>query len=56
VAGNEKYDTHKHTNIKQKSWGWEDCMFLIGYLRAYLNQSVYFIGQYTEKTWVKIKL
>jgi hypothetical protein len=31
-------------------------MFLVGYVRAYLGQSVYFLGQYKEKTHVKIKL
>jgi hypothetical protein len=43
-------------NTKQKSWGWEDCTFLMGNVSAYLSQSGYFIGQYKEKTQVKIKL
>jgi hypothetical protein len=43
-------------NIKQKSWGREGCTFLMGNVSAYLSQSVYFIGQYKEKTQVKIKL
>jgi hypothetical protein len=31
-------------------------MFLVGYLSAYLSQSVYFIGQYKEMTQIKMKL
>jgi hypothetical protein len=31
-------------------------MFLVGNMSAYLSQSVYFIGEYKEKTQVKIKL
>jgi hypothetical protein len=31
-------------------------MFLMGNVSAYLSQIVYFIGQYKEKTQVKIKL
>jgi hypothetical protein len=34
--------THRHTDIKQKSWGQEDCTFLVGNVSAYLSQSVYF--------------
>jgi hypothetical protein len=30
-------------------------MFLVGNVSAYLSQNVYFIGQYKEKTQVKIK-
>jgi hypothetical protein len=45
-----------HTDIQQKIWGWEGCMFLMGNVTAYLSQSLYFIGQYKEKTQVKIKL
>jgi hypothetical protein len=29
-------------NIKQKSWGWEGCTFLMGNVSAYLSQNVYF--------------
>jgi hypothetical protein len=32
------------------------CMFLKENVSTYLSQSVYFIGQYKEKTQVKIKL
>jgi hypothetical protein len=42
-----------HIDIKQKNWGWEGCTFLMGNMSAYLSQSVYFIGQYKEKTQVK---
>jgi hypothetical protein len=31
-------------------------MFLMGNVSAYLGQSVYFTGQYEEKTQVEIKL
>jgi hypothetical protein len=31
-------------------------MFLVGNVSTYLSQSVYFIGQYKEKTQVKIEL
>jgi hypothetical protein len=31
-------------------------MHLVGNVSTYLSQSVYFIGQYKEKTQVKIKL
>jgi hypothetical protein len=34
----------------------EDYMFLVGKVSAFLSQSIYFIGQYKEKTQVKIKL
>jgi hypothetical protein len=36
--------------------GREGCTFLMGNVSTYLSQSVYFIGQYKEKTRVKIKL
>jgi hypothetical protein len=49
-------DTHRHTDIKTQTWVQKDCMFLVGYMSAYLNQSVYFIGQYKEMNQVKIKL
>jgi hypothetical protein len=50
-----------HTDIqtyrrKTEKWYREGCMFLMGKVSAYLSQSVYFIGQYKEKTQVKIKL
>jgi hypothetical protein len=40
-------------NIKQKSWRWEGCTFPMGNVSTYLSQSIYFIGQYKEKTQVK---
>jgi hypothetical protein len=44
VAENEKKDTHRHTDIKHKTEGWdqEGCTFLMGNVSAYLSQSVYF--------------
>jgi hypothetical protein len=48
--------THRCIDIQQKSWGREGCTFLMGNMSAYLSQSVYFTGQYKEKTQVKIKL
>jgi hypothetical protein len=47
-----------HTDIKHKTecCNREDCTFLMGNMSSYLSQSVYFIGQYKEKTQVKIKL
>jgi hypothetical protein len=50
-----------HTDIqtlkhKIESWDQEGCKFLVGYVSTYLSWSVYFIGQYKEKTQVKIKL
>jgi hypothetical protein len=48
--------THRHTDIKQKSWGQEGYTFLVGNMSTYLSQRVYFIGQYKEKTQVKVKL
>jgi hypothetical protein len=41
---------------KTESWGREGCTFLMGNMSVYLSQGVYFIGQYKEKTQVKIKL
>jgi hypothetical protein len=35
--------TYRHTEIQQRSWGREGCMFLMGNVSAYLSQSVYFI-------------
>jgi hypothetical protein len=60
-VGTEKYGTHRHTDTQTyrhttESWGREGCTFLMGNVSAYLSQSVYFIGQYKEKTQVKIKL
>jgi hypothetical protein len=50
--------TQRYIDIKHKTegWNWEGCMFLMANVSAYLSQSVYFIGQYREKTRVKIKL
>jgi hypothetical protein len=45
--------TYKH---KTDKWDPERYTFLVGNVKAYLRQSVYFIGQYKEKTQVKIKL
>jgi hypothetical protein len=41
---------------KTEKWDREGYMFLVGNVKAYLRQSVYFIGQCKEKTQVKIKL
>jgi hypothetical protein len=49
-------DIHTHIDLNTQSWGQEGCLFLVGYMSAYLSQSVYFIGQYKEMTQVKIKL
>jgi hypothetical protein len=35
--------THRHTDIQQKSWGWEGGTFMMGNVSAYLSHSVYFI-------------
>jgi hypothetical protein len=50
---------HDHTQTyryKTEKWDWEGYTFLVGNVTAYLSQSVYCIGQYKEKTQVKIKL
>jgi hypothetical protein len=43
-------------SIKQKSGIWRAAHPWWETLSSYLSQSVYFIGQYKEKTRVKIKL
>jgi hypothetical protein len=43
-------------NKDTQNWCWESCMFLVGYVSAYLSQTVYFIGQYKEMNQVKIRL
>jgi hypothetical protein len=45
--------TYRH---KTEKWDREGYTFLVGDVSTYLSQSVYFIGQYKEKTQVKIKL
>jgi hypothetical protein len=47
-----------HTDVRRETekLGTGGCMFLMGNVSAYLSHSVYFIGQYKEKTQVKIKL
>jgi hypothetical protein len=54
--GEWEMKTHRHTDIKTRSWVQEDCTFLVGYMNAYMSQSVYFICQYKEMTQIKIKL
>jgi hypothetical protein len=46
-------ETYRH---KTENRDREDYMFLVGNVSAYLSQSAFFIGQYKEKTQVKIKL
>jgi hypothetical protein len=51
-----KTHTDIQTKHKTERWDRKDCTFLMGNVSAYLSQNVYFIGQYKEKTQVKIKL
>jgi hypothetical protein len=54
--GAMRNEKQRHTDIKTQSWDWEDCMFLVGYMNAYLSQSVYFIGQCKGVNQVKSSL
>jgi hypothetical protein len=56
-SGREWEKRHTQTcRHKTEKWDRECYTFLVGNVSAYLSQGIYFIGQYKEKTQVKIKL